>query len=663
MASRGRRPRRLSAAVIAGLLGGVLAPAAIGLALPMADSEQSGRISDITTEPGTIAFDFAVVGLSPDQSIDPSTVSVTIDGERAMATAAFASSDAARSAPVRQSLLVLDTSGSMAEDKRMAAAKKAAQGYLDSVPDDVEVGLVTFADSAEVAVSPTADREEVARAIKKLEPEGSTALYDATVLAVKTLGPSGSRSIVLLSDGKDEGSRATLAKAAKKVSESGVTLDAVAIGAGEQRNQLAALAEAGNGSLVTATSAKALAEAFAAAARTVSNQLGIKAEVPASVTAGTRSLTATVMVSGTPVSDTTVAEIVPRPAAAAEYGARTVTPPSGLITQPWLVPAGIGVLFLGLLTVGLLAVNTIDPSHRKDGRIARRLQDALPEQGPTVAVAAGSHASPLGEGAVVRGAVQIAGKIVQEEPSDKLELLLLAAGIPLKPAEWVVVHSLIAMLSALFAALMTGVSPLWTLVGLALGALVPWLVLKMKVNRRRSRFYDQLPDTMQLLSGSLAAGYSLPQALDTVARESVPPMNQEVNRALLEARLGVPIEQSLEAIARRMASTDFHWVVLAINMNRQVGGNLADVLRTVGATLRERERLRRQVKALSAEGRLSALVLGILPFAMAAYMLAVRPEFISLLWTEPLGLVMLAFGVIGLVVGIAWMNRVVKIEV
>ena len=116
----------------------------------------------------------------------------------------------------------------------------------------------------------------------------------------------------------------------------------------------------------------------------------------------------------------------------------------------------------------------------------------------------------------------------------------------------------------------------------------------------------QLPDTLQLLAGSLAAGYSLPQAVDTVVRESDGPMAVELNRALVEARLGVPIEDALETVARRMNSVDFAWVVMAIRIQREVGGNLAEVLTNVAATMRERERLRRQVEVLSAEGRLSA---------------------------------------------------------
>ena len=138
-----------------------------------------------------------------------------------------------------------------------------------------------------------------------------------------------------------------------------------------------------------------------------------------------------------------------------------------------------------------------------------------------------------------------------------------------------------------------------------------------------------LPDTLQLMAGSLSAGYSMPQAVDTVVREGKGPISTEFNRALVETRLGVELEDALDGIAERMQSVDFAWVVMAIRIQREVGGNLAEVLTTVSATLRERERLRRQVQVLSAEGRLSAWILGLLPIVFAFYLVLVRPEYLA----------------------------------
>jgi tight adherence protein B len=173
----------------------------------------------------------------------------------------------------------------------------------------------------------------------------------------------------------------------------------------------------------------------------------------------------------------------------------------------------------------------------------------------------------------------------------------------------------------------------------------------------------QLPETLQLISGSLSAGYSLAQALDTVVREGQQPMTAEFNRALVETRLGVPIEDALEGVASRMHSKDFAWVVMAYRIQREVGGNLAELLATLAETMRERDALRRQVRALSAEGRLSGWILGLLPPVFAIYLLTTRPSYLRPLVTDPLGVLLVSVGAVLLVVGALWMRKAVKVEV
>jgi tight adherence protein B len=119
----------------------------------------------------------------------------------------------------------------------------------------------------------------------------------------------------------------------------------------------------------------------------------------------------------------------------------------------------------------------------------------------------------------------------------------------------------------------------------------------------------------------------------------------------------------METTARRMNSVDFAWVVMAIRIQREVGGNLAEVLTNVAATMRERERLRRQVQVLSAEGRLSAMILGFLPVVFALYLILVRPEYVGLLITTPLGIVMVVVGVLLMIGGAFWLRKVVTVEV
>ena len=165
------------------------------------------------------------------------------------------------------------------------------------------------------------------------------------------------------------------------------------------------------------------------------------------------------------------------------------------------------------------------------------------------------------------------------------------------------------------------------------------------------------------MSGSLAAGLSLAQSIDTIVREGNEPVASEFRRVLVETRLGISLDDALEGVAERFESKDFAWVVMAIRIQRQVGGNLAELLDTVAATMREREYMRRQVAALAAEGKLSAWVLGGLPPAFMAYLLVAKREYVMPMFTEPMGWVMLAGAGLILGVGAFWMSRLVKVEV
>ncbi len=191
----------------------------------------------------------------------------------------------------------------------------------------------------------------------------------------------------------------------------------------------------------------------------------------------------------------------------------------------------------------------------------------------------------------------------------------------------------------------------------------PPVYLRIKRSRRLKAFGTGLADTLQLMSGSLSAGLSLAQSIDTIVREGTEPISTEFRRVVIETRLGVPLEDSLESVAERMQSRDFEWVVMAIRIQREVGGNLAELLLTVAATLREREYLRRHVRALSAEGRLSCYVLGGLPPGFLAYLAISKPDYVEPMYTTPIGWILVAVMAVLLGVGILWMSKVAKVDV
>jgi tight adherence protein B len=176
-------------------------------------------------------------------------------------------------------------------------------------------------------------------------------------------------------------------------------------------------------------------------------------------------------------------------------------------------------------------------------------------------------------------------------------------------------------------------------------------------------FTEQLPDALRLIIGSLRSGFSLAQAVEAVTSELPEPISGEFGRALGETRLGAEIEDALDRVGDRMNSRELRFVVVAIRVNREIGGNLAEVLTTTVGTMSERAMLHRQVRALSAEGRLSAYVLIALPILVLLYMAAFRGVYLAPLVTTPLGWLVSLFGVAELALGIFWMIKVVKVEV
>jgi tight adherence protein B len=173
----------------------------------------------------------------------------------------------------------------------------------------------------------------------------------------------------------------------------------------------------------------------------------------------------------------------------------------------------------------------------------------------------------------------------------------------------------------------------------------------------------QLPDTLGLLAGTLKAGYSFMQGVEAVSQEVEDPMGVELRRVVSEAQLGRPVEDALESAAERMESEDFAWAVMAVKIQREVGGNLAELLLTVAETMTSRSRLRGEISALTAEGRMSAIILGILPPGVGAVMYVLNKEYMVVLFEESIGIAMLVAAVLSMIVGFAWMLKIINIKI
>jgi tight adherence protein B len=296
---------------------------------------------------------------------------------------------------------------------------------------------------------------------------------------------------------------------------------------------------------------------------------------------------------------------------------------------------------------------------RKDREVEARMRAVIqPGQQPVAA-----PGSAAGSAWIPEGMTKFGQRFADAQGfSERLDAELEAAGVAMRSGEFVIASVAAAIVAGVLGAALMRNALLALVIG-AVGGALPIVLLKHALNGRANKLREQLPDVLTIMASSLRAGHSFLQSLDTVAKEISQPAAVEFQRVVAEIRLGRPAEDALESLADRVGSSDFKWAVLAVNIQREVGGNLAEILDTVADTLRERATLRRQIKVLTAEGRLSAWVLALLPLAIGVYMGAVNPSYIGKLFTTTVGLVMVitAFALLG--VGVLWMRKIVDIDV
>jgi tight adherence protein B len=241
------------------------------------------------------------------------------------------------------------------------------------------------------------------------------------------------------------------------------------------------------------------------------------------------------------------------------------------------------------------------------------------------------------------------------------EYLMLWAGVT------VGVPLLFLVLSLVFPGLR---SPLLLLIGALIGFMIPRFWLGRRKSGRLNAFNKQLPDTITLIANALRAGSSFLQAIELVVRESRPPISTEFARVIREVNLGLPFEQALENMVRRVKSDDLELMATAISIQHTVGGNLAEILDSIAFTIRERVRIKGEIRTLTAQQRMSGYVVGFLPIALAGFIFLVAPTFFEPMFAKPpdiaglpLGLIILAIGAFAMFMGFMFIRKIVDIEV
>ena len=196
-----------------------------------------------------------------------------------------------------------------------------------------------------------------------------------------------------------------------------------------------------------------------------------------------------------------------------------------------------------------------------------------------------------------------------------------------------------------------------------LASALPVLHIASLRRKRLKKLEAQLPDAVDMIARALRAGHSFASALGMVGQEIKEPMGPEFRTAFEEINYGVPLDEALTNLAKRVPVNDLRYFVIAVLIQRESGGNLAEILDTIGNLVRERLKLYDKIRVLSAEGRLSAWILGLLPFCTAGMILIVNPDFMKVLWTDPMGLKMIGLALFNMVMGLIWMRKIIRIRV
>ena len=544
-------------------------------------------------------------------------------------------------------VLVIDASNSM-QGEAIERATEAARTLAVHRNANQSIGIIAFNHAAVTILPPTTDQEKIDAALTA-PPElaRGTRIYDAVGEGVKLLQDAGisGGSLVVLSDGSDTGSESTVTEAAANARAAGVRVYSVGLRSSAfEPGPLQELAETGRGSYSEASSAAQLADIYGRLGQELAHQYLIRYRSPAGPD---KRIHVAVSIDGVPG------------VARTEY----TTPALSLPAAPpfrrsldetfWRSDAAlIAVTALSALLIAIAIAALIRPRTRSRN-LRRRVQafTSEPLEG------AGAQITAVADRLVVGTEKSLQRTSWWPAVRQEIEV----AAIPIAPGQLAALTLLGTIFMAWLLATLTG-SPLGALAGLATPFVVLALV-RVQLKHERHKFAEQLGDHLQVVSSAMRAGHSFVGALSVANVDAPQPTRREFERAVADERLGVPIEDALDTVGDRMASPDLVHAALVAKLQRETGANAAEVLDRVAATIRERQELRRHIRALTAQQRIARWVLTLLPLALLGVLVLVSPGYIDPLFEEPGGRVLLAVGLLGMITGGYLLKRMVEIEV
>jgi tight adherence protein B len=530
--------------------------------------------------------------------------------------------------------LAIDVSRSM-KGKPLVAAREAATSFVQKKRPNDLVGLYSFGHSADPVHAPDTDRDVLGSALAQvpLDTVEGTALYDSIIQASRELAtePTLTKVLVVLTDG-DDTTKTALATAVKVAKSSGVTVDAIAIGSTTPPAALKQITRQTGGHVFAADrTTQGITQVYTQIAEEIRNTYRLQytshgdGVVPVEVslkgyTSGTQSVD----------MRAPAAQIV---AAGGTVSAISKRSSTGLALA----------IVIGLVVMGAILMLMRQP---RETILARRLDRYTTAERIGVARREKPEAGlSLRNLLIRRGERSFGGSSYFKRIAGLLE----RADMPMRAAEFAAIQAGAALGLFLVGFVLVGFMP--ALVGLVIGAILPEFVVRKKATKRRRNFEDQLGDTLAAVASSLRAGQSFQQAMSTIALDGPDPMSGEFQRVETETRLGRPPDEALQAMAERLASKNFEFVVLAVNIQRQVGGSLSDILDMVSDTVRGRVQFARKVKALTAMGRASAYVLVGMPMFLFLLIWLVDRPYVRPLWAQTAGNFMVVAGLVSMGLG------------
>lgn len=624
-----RRPRAAAALVAAALL--------MATALTAADAQGASSVK-IAEAPTSHFPDMAFnLSLPKNQPLTAGQVQVSENGS--------AVPDVTVTKPGAENVgtvLAIDASQSMA-GKPIAGALAAARAFAARRNPGQQLGVVTFNDNVVVVLPLTNDAASIEKALAKPPPLSSgTHIYEGLQKAATLLQDAGIQngSIVLLSDGRDVGSTVDQATAVKAVGDAKARVFAVGLRSPQYDSAaLAAIAAKSSGTYSEAASADKLSQIYDALGYTISHEYLLKYRSLAGP--GVKRVVA-VRVAGIPgaarASYTTPALALAPPSAGPSFSDRVIR-------------SSVTLIVVILIVVALLGYAVFRIVYRPDQALTRRI-------GQFVTL-------PSDEEAEQRQAEVSAILADDRRPADsrrqRLEDELEIAGITMPLRTIVILTAVGGLLFGILVAILVG-SPVG-LLALLVAPFVTRSIINLRLRRTRQTFADQLPENLDVLSSGLRSGHSFTGAMAVCVDDAAEPAKSEFKRAIADEQLGVPIDEALHVIGRRMQNRDIVQVALVAKLQREAGTNAADVLDQVAVNIRNRLELRRLIAALTAQGRMARWIVSLLPVLLFVAIFFLNKGYLKPLWTEPAGIVGLIAAAIMIVTGSLIIKRIVNIEV